>query len=126
MELCRPLNAQKWGTKVNDNNRSAHPAAVALLSLLGIFAIPLGLALWAVLSALAAANIALIAAPVAVLLDWTFNGDRYPATLFISLAVTGFGMLAALGTIAAFKVGIRLTAGVLAWSGRIRKGRSSS
>ncbi|MFC3804340.1 hypothetical protein [Cohnella sp. GCM10012308] len=108
-----------------NDNRSANPAAVLLLWLLGIFAVPLGLALWAVLSALAAANIALIAAPAAVLLDWTINGDRYPAALFASLAVTGLGMLAALGTIAAFKTGIRLTAGGLAWSARIRKGRAS-
>ncbi|WP_217593129.1 DUF1700 domain-containing protein [Cohnella sp. GbtcB17] len=107
-----------------NENRSANPAAGALLSLLGIFAIPLALALWAVMSALAAANIALIAAPAAVLLDWALSGERYPATLFASLAATGLGMLAALGTVAAFKAGIRWTAGALAWSGRIRKGRA--
>lgn len=107
-----------------NDNRSASPAAVALLWLLGIFAIPLGLALWAALSALAAANIVLIAAPAAVLLDWTLSGERYPAALFVSLAGTGFGMLAALGTIAAFKAGIRCTAGGLALSARIRKGRA--
>ncbi|MDG0811688.1 hypothetical protein [Cohnella rhizosphaerae] len=107
-----------------NDNKSANPAAIVLLSLLGLCAIPLGLALWAVLSALAAANIALIAAPAVALLDWALSGERYPATLFASLAATGFGMLAALGTIAAFKAGIRWTAGALAWSGRIRKGRA--
>ncbi|CAI6081734.1 HAAS domain-containing protein [Cohnella sp. JJ-181] len=107
-----------------NENKSAGPLATAMLALIGIVAIPLWLALWAALSALAAANVALIAAPLAVLADWALYGYGYPAKMYASLAATGVGMLAALGTVAAFKTGIRLTAGALDWTNRIRKGRA--
>lgn len=105
-------------------NKSAGTLAVAGLALLGIVAVPLWIALWAVLSALAAVNIALIASPLSVLADWALNGFSYPAKMYVSLAATGIGMLAAFGTVAAFRAGIRLTARGLAWTNSIRRGRS--
>lgn len=107
-----------------NENKPASPVATALLSVVGIIAVPLWLTLWAVLSALAAANVALLTAPLGVLADWAFNGYGYPAKMYVGLAMTGIGMLAAFGTIAAFKGGIRLTARALDWTNRTRRGRS--
>lgn len=97
--------------------------------LIGLFfcalvAVPFLLSLWSGAAAVAASAAAMLVSPLLLLVDYVYNGSYQPAKLFLSISLTGAGILLFYGVLWIFKGLLALSRGYLIWNIRLMKGRT--
>lgn len=92
------------------------------LFFLNLITMPLLIALWALGLAIAMTAVAGILSPVALLLEYIFNGAFYPAKAFAVLVMIGIGILFAIVSRNVYSSLIKLSASYWAWNVRVAKG----
>lgn len=109
--------------------RSGNSIIGQLFILIGLFffalvAVPLLFSLWSGSAALAASAAAMLFSPLLVLVDYLYSGSYQPAKLFLSISLTGIGILSLYGVRWVFKGLLALSRGYWSWNIRMMKGRA--
>lgn len=95
-----------------------------LLFFVNLIGLPLLASLWSAIAGILAGAVGAIAAPAAVLVDGMAHDGYYPASMYMSLAMTGVGILLMFAAVGLVKLGARATAGYFRWMARLWRGRS--
>lgn len=90
----------------------------------GLVAVPVLFGLWSGAAAIAVSAAAMLVSPFLVLVDYVYNGSYQPAKLFLSVSLTGAGILLLYSVRWIIKGLLALTRGYWSWNIRLMKGRS--
>ncbi|GIP18533.1 hypothetical protein J40TS1_41750 [Paenibacillus montaniterrae] len=109
---------------ISSNSRSRSIMACIGLFMLNfvLCVVPLGLAIWAVWVCLVAGSALLILSPLVALFDFVYNSYFSSSKLFATIAMTGLGIMLAMGV---FSLGARLkkvTVSYINWNMSIIRG----
>lgn len=109
---------------INEPTRLAKAFIMIGLIFCGLVAVPFLFAMWAGGAGIALGAVASVLSPVLFVIDSVLQDSFYPAKMFLSIALVGFGLLLAQVSLLIFSALVKITRGYSNWNARMMKGRN--